>query len=184
MCVDVDEPWDVVESWRSFGKCCDCDWIGLGRTEVIAPVEETDLGHGRGLHAVDMLLDDGVPDWSMSEESFWPRWGAEADYEWRDRALELASLLPFEERQTYHTCANCLEARRWLEVWCNSFMFAHYLDDVFEHWDQDEITHSLRTGRLAVAARDRWKVRGRRLAPDEAKRLVDDSLAALRELVA
>lgn len=174
MCVDVDEPWEVFDSWPAVAKCEDCGRVARGWTEERGPddVEEGEWSP-RFVAALDMLLDDGVPDWRIDE----------ADDELRERVDDLKWLIPPEVEVTAHICLCCVEARRWLERWCHSYWFGRYIDDIVEHWDEHEITHSFRTGKLVLAARERWRIRGRDLEPAEVAKLVDDSLAALRELV-
>lgn len=174
MCVDVDEPWEVYESYRAVAQCADCGRVAPGRTEGRSPSIEgySDDEDPRWEKAALLALNDGVPDWSEEFED-----------EYYERGTDLVHVLPIEIETTAHACFQCLEARRWLEVWCSSYWFDRYRDDIIEHWDENEITHSHATGRLVLACRGGWTLRGREVTPAEAKQLVDASLAALKGLV-
>lgn len=188
---------------------------GLHEVYVTDDVDNwADEGDGFML-ALGMLLNDGVPDWrdqivwDVWDEyrvfprlpegegrlvSTWTGWDGEQrevfshDHPLCDRATDLARCLSRSRKPDgeSHICDNCLEARRWLQEWCQSWMYDDYLDDVIEHWREDEIPHSLATGRLVAAAKNRWHDprNYRRYEASEVAVMVDRSIAFLRASVA
>lgn len=209
MCrTDFDESWECITSWPAIGKCVDCGWFGPGVHEVYQVVDDlwAEEGEGWGI-AMEMLLNDGVPDWRdriewdydsalLPDGGTWTKTylsfdGREVSYERRDhpisaRAQDLAGRLPRPIVDQSHICDNCLEARRWLKEWCEAWMYDDYLSDVVEHWQEDEIPHSLATGRLVAAAKNRWRDprNYRRYEASEVATMVDKSLTFLRASVA
>lgn len=168
MCrTDYDEAWDVVQTWPGQGKCVDCGHVGPVAYEELAVVD----GEGAAVD-VDIFLNDGVPDWRSDAENEAYDLALDAEGSWWAVVTNIADTQPI--------CDNCAEARRWLSTWCRSFMYGDYLSDIVEHWDEAEIERSLPFGRLAVAAKNRWTIRGRRLTSAEVAGIVDRSLADLQ----
>lgn len=164
MCrTDFDEAWVERRSWTGRGTCIDCGWKGPMLYEELGPE------HGSYADAEDLVLSDCVSDWSP---------------EWADQAWKIADGIVEDgygvDTSVQAVCANCLQARRWLQVWCRSWMYGDYRGDIIEHWDEAEIERTLPFGRLVVAAKTRWKPRGRRLPVEAVAALVDRSLERLR----
>lgn len=168
MCVTVDEPWEVYSSWYGRAKCSDCGRMDRVLFEAIGPEVEYD-DNTAAEKARLIAFNDGVPDWSEEGE---------------DLAYELASdiiWLVIEPESTIRTCPQCLEALRWLNTWCRSWMFGDYRSDIYGHWEEDEVTHTIPMARLAIAAKNRWRThQGRLMSVEEVAALVDASLDRLR----
>ena len=163
VCVTVDEPWDVFESWWGYGVCDDCGRFDRVLYEGIGPDDE-DADYYR---ALDISLNDGVLDWTD---------------EGLDLAEDLAREIALPEvESTIRTCPQCLEAQRWLSTWCHSWMYGIYREDIISHWEEQELAASMPLGRLVVAAKNHWRTHKRRLmTPEEVAALVDASLDRLR----
>jgi hypothetical protein len=80
---------------------------------------------------------------------------------------------------TSHQCMRCYSAAGWLVKVCNGYLLGGVIEDLTEHWDEDSLYRSHSFGRLVIAAKNGWKLRGRLLGPDEIKALVRSSLDRL-----
>lgn len=77
---------------------------------------------------------------------------------------------------TMHTCAQCVELKRWLTTVCNGYLFGGVWEDIEQHWSDDWLYRSLAFGRIVVHMRDR---KLQTFPPERVKELVDSALAAL-----
>ena len=181
MCHVIDDAWEVYASWWGIGQCSDC-----GRTARVL-YEETGPADFQELRAAEefvygLMLNDGVPDLSRSIDDLID--DGPADF------YELIYFAKPEIESTILTCEHCLEARRWLEEWCHSWMYGDYRSDVIGHWSEIEVGRHLPLGRLVVLADRNWRASRttvgkwsdpQPLVPVETVRtLVDESLAWLR----
>lgn len=94
---------------------------------------------------------------------------------------EYATGLIDDHWYSMHTCAQCVELKRWLVVVCNGYLFGGVWEDIEQHWHEDWLYHSLAFGRIVVYMRDR---KLQTLSPERVKELVDSALAALPQKVA
>lgn len=81
---------------------------------------------------------------------------------------------------TFHACEQCVEARRWLEVVCNGWLWHATVDDLANHVTGDE--SYLRTAPLTRIVRwqsARWRDRNGNLRPVETVRPVVDRAIVL-----
>ena len=181
MCQVVDEPWDVYDQWWGKGKCTDCGRVTRVLYEETAPADWWE-SRGAERFAEHLILNDGVPE--LGKSSFEVISNDEIDFS------DLMYFAKVEIEDTIRTCEHCLEARRWLEEWCRSWLYGVYRDDIIEHWTEDEISRHLAFGRLVVLARRKWQASHLRVgswqdpqplvAVETVARLVDESLAWLR----
>lgn len=172
MCQVIDEPWEVYSQWWGRGKCSDCGRVTRVLYEECGPDDWFD-SRATYDRVQLMVLNDGVPDLQHSIEE-----------------LEHEMDIEPEVEDTIRTCAHCLEARRWLEEWCRSWIYGMYRDDVISHWGEDELLQHLPLARLVVLARRKWQASHLRVGQwndpqpevsvETVTRLVDESLAWLR----
>lgn len=78
-----------------------------------------------------------------------------------------------------HQCLRCEAAALWLTMVCNGWLWGGVREDLAEHWEEDFLYRSHSFGRLVLAAKDKWKLRGRELSADEIKQLVRAALARI-----
>lgn len=178
MCQIVDEPWEAYADWWGQGKCSDCGRTTRVLYEETGPVDwhETNRAYD---FAEALLLNDGVPDLRSTEDEIAG-----------DLVYDLVWFAKPEIESTVLTCEHCLEARRWLEEWCRSWMYGDYRSDVIGHWHEDEVGHHLPLGRLVVLADRSWRATRKTVGQwndpqpvvpvEVVAKLVDDSLAWLR----
>lgn len=185
MCVEIDEAWEDIHHRIEPGICKNCGHEGpMSVADLIVADESGEAVFEDGRHelAIELLWNDGVPDWTRTMFM----WGGEtfadddaedarSEVEW-ELAADLAPPIVGSEV----VCELCEEARRWLSDWCHSYIWNRYLDDIIDHWVEDEINRTYVMARLYVAARKKWVINGRRLSVEKVKRLVDDSLAELK----
>lgn len=180
MCQVIDEPWEVFETWWGTGKCVDCGRQDRLLYEAMGPEAYDEIAE----EAYTLVLNDGVPalrdpSADLIDRPFGDR--APTYIEFCADAGDVNYFIPPTIESTQAACPQCLEARRWLEEWCRSWIFGYYRDDIIEHWAEHEVSHTFTFGRLVVAARNRWRTHKRRLmTPEEVAALVDASLAELR----
>ena len=172
VCVDVDEPWHEGASWWVTGTCGDCGWKGrVLYTELFEGAEDGEPPNEVWDRAIEMLLNDGTPDWiGLNGDEF-------------VRAEDVVGLLSRKPDDYDSSCPLCLQALRWLSEWCHSWMYGRYLDDICDHWEEDEINRTYTMARLYLACKNRWWINGRRISQEKAAALVSASLAELRAAV-
>ena len=181
MCQVVDEPWDVYNQWWGIGKCYDCGRTDRVLYEECGPADWHD-SRGAKKFSEHLILNDGVPNLKRSLPEMIDEGGT-------DIYNVIWHATP-EIEDTIRTCAHCLEARRWLEEWCRSWLYGMYREDVIEHWTEDDLYRHQSLARLVVLAKRKWQASHRSvgtwndpqpLVPVETvAQLVDDSLAWLR----
>ena len=176
MCHVIEDPWEVYTEWWGTGKCSDCGRVTRVLYEEAGPADWQDTNAAWDF-VETLALNDGVPDLKGLMED----------------PIDTSDLIWFfepEVESTVRTCEHCLEARRWLEEWCRSWMYGDYRSDVISHWTEDEVSQHLAFGRLVVLARRRWQASHLRVGQwndpqpvvpvEVVAKLVDDSLAWLR----
>lgn len=67
--------------------------------------------------------------------------------------------------RTYKTCAQCFEAKRWLDAICSGYVFGQVLDDLWTHIHEGGGYYSFGLRRLYVGMRMKWMHRGELTAP-------------------
>lgn len=84
------------------------------------------------------------------------------------RCLECQRVIPVGERYHLFTgrwdgawdkhrwCAHCYEAAQWLNEMCNGYVFGEVLDELLEHWHEDENYRSIPFARMIVNMRRGW----------------------------
>jgi hypothetical protein len=99
----------------------------------------------------------------------------------KGESYEFATGLIDDHWFTMHTCAQCVELKRWLTKVCNGYLFGGVWEDIEQHWQEDWLYHSLAFGRIIVHMRDR---KLQTLPSERVRDLVDSALAALPQKVA
>jgi hypothetical protein len=166
MCVIVDDPHVVIDEWPAIARCDDCGATERGLSEVIA--HEAAWANGAEDAALALALNTGVPDWNDAVD---PEWLAD----------DIVDDIYPSDTEKYHTCYRCLEARRWLDVVCSTWIYGDYTSDIISHWDDQIIPRSFTFGCLVVACMNRWMLRGELLPVEKVRSLVDASLAKLEQ---
>jgi len=88
---------------------------------------------------------------------------------------------------TMRTCAHCTEARRWLLVVCNGYLFGGVWEDLLEHWDEGVLySRHLAFGRLLVlgGVQARRRPKWRDTTPEDVRAIVDRALEDYRSTAA
>ena len=78
------------------------------------------------------------------------------------------------------TCAQCVEAKRWLIEVCSGYLIGDISVELREHCDEPEPISSPALRRLADLVDDRWLVDGVRLHPEDVATVVDLALIPWR----
>ena len=73
---------------------------------------------------------------------------------------------------TFRTCAHCLAGRVFIERECHGWLYGAVLDDIIEHWEENNLLRSWSLAKLTWLARNRWRGRsGDLVDPDGIRRL-------------
>lgn len=91
---------------------------------------------------------------------------------------EVLQYVPFPEGSpiTFHACCGrCVEARKLLDRECGGWIYGQVLDEIIEHWDENELARTPAFGELVKLARNAWAPHpfGRRVPKAHIRKLVE-----------
>lgn len=80
--------------------------------------------------------------------------------------------LYYDHWDTCRSCSHCLAGRVFLERECHGWLYGAVLDDIIEHWEENDLLRSWSLAKLTWLARHRWRSRsGLLVKPDDIRRL-------------